>query len=639
MHPHLVLQCKNIVNLLYKSRQAGPFREPVDPIALGVPDYFDVIKNPIDLGTIKTKLAKGEYESVEQCIADVRLVWSNCIQYNQAGSPIVAIAQNLSKIFEDEVARFDYNEPVANEVEDDGDSYVQESEPEEEFHEQPIVQNKGLSDYERIRLENIERNKQMMKSLGLDLAVNDLKPKVPVASPIKRKLQQKPSIQAPTRSSKRKKGFQNSPLFSAIREKNLVEFLQILSSSEAASQINEKNGINDETPLHLAVTLGDIEITKTLLSQDCIDIDAQDIRGWTPLTIAKINGFKEIAALLQEAGATQTDATEIKSPKKSSRVFNPLNAPQAPGEQNRCTCCHTCRTSLSLYPREYKACTTCPYIYCKNCFESKPFLKLSWDEVSKMENFECEVCIGSCVCSRCCTRGPPRWFGHKNSKFRDPHTAEAELNFYQEKAKEAIQERIQAVTTQPREKPPAQPFQFQQMCSCCHICRKSTASTGTPYKSCSTCSYIICKPCFGKRITQTWEDAEQLNKWSCTVCHGACDCSRCRKRGPPAWYGQLKKQMKMEKQSQDTSVIDRTSIIETASECLPVLEAKVEEAESFMNVLNFEEEHNSPDESPSLLGNDQSCVPSLFDESLPPHLFVEPLEYKGEMDIFRGLYI
>ena len=38
--------------------------DPVDPIALGVPNYFEVIKRPMDLGTIKTKLHNNTYAKV-----------------------------------------------------------------------------------------------------------------------------------------------------------------------------------------------------------------------------------------------------------------------------------------------------------------------------------------------------------------------------------------------------------------------------------------------------------------------------------------------------------------------------------------------------------------------------------------------
>ena len=39
------------------------FREPVDPEKEKIPDYFDVIKNPMDLGTIKTRLSEGGHYS------------------------------------------------------------------------------------------------------------------------------------------------------------------------------------------------------------------------------------------------------------------------------------------------------------------------------------------------------------------------------------------------------------------------------------------------------------------------------------------------------------------------------------------------------------------------------------------------
>jgi hypothetical protein len=389
MNPYYLQQCKNIVDKLYKNRASGPFREPVDPIELGIPDYLEVIKKPIDLGTIKKLLAQQEYQTLEQFVADVRLVWSNCLAYNRPGSAICKIAENLSIMFEDLLQVLDHSQPetvLQVEEQNEGEQVEGDSDSEAEEDEIEYSKQRGLSEYERRRLENIERNKEMMKSLGLDAALNMFKPKVVAVSPVKRKLHQKPTIQAPTRSSKRKKGFHSSPLFTAVREKNVEEIVKILSTNEGDSQINEKNGMNDETPLHLAVTLGNMEITKILLAQDNVDVDAQDIRGWTPLAIAKTNGFSEIAEVLKESGASPTeslDVFKVQQKKVSSRALNNFATPQAPADQNRCTCCHTCRTSLTLYPREYKACKYCPYIYCKNCFESKPFLKMSWEEAQK----------------------------------------------------------------------------------------------------------------------------------------------------------------------------------------------------------------------------------------------------------------
>jgi hypothetical protein len=39
---------------------AWPFNQPVDPVALNIPDYLDVVKQPMDLGTIKGQFAAGE---------------------------------------------------------------------------------------------------------------------------------------------------------------------------------------------------------------------------------------------------------------------------------------------------------------------------------------------------------------------------------------------------------------------------------------------------------------------------------------------------------------------------------------------------------------------------------------------------
>lgn len=45
-------------------QEAWPFMDPVDPIALGVSNYFEVIKRPMDLGSIKTKLHNNTYAKV-----------------------------------------------------------------------------------------------------------------------------------------------------------------------------------------------------------------------------------------------------------------------------------------------------------------------------------------------------------------------------------------------------------------------------------------------------------------------------------------------------------------------------------------------------------------------------------------------
>ncbi|XP_016993094.3 bromodomain-containing protein homolog [Drosophila takahashii] len=56
------------------------FREPVDTSE--VPDYTDIVKQPMDLGTMRTKLKECQYSSLEQLEADFDLMIQNCLAYN-----------------------------------------------------------------------------------------------------------------------------------------------------------------------------------------------------------------------------------------------------------------------------------------------------------------------------------------------------------------------------------------------------------------------------------------------------------------------------------------------------------------------------------------------------------------------------
>jgi hypothetical protein len=92
--------CIEIMNVLLSHRISQMFSEPVDPIADECPDYFDVIKFPMDLSTIQRKLADNVYTSVGQWKNDVDLVWSNAILYNGSDSYVAIICRDLEKIFE-----------------------------------------------------------------------------------------------------------------------------------------------------------------------------------------------------------------------------------------------------------------------------------------------------------------------------------------------------------------------------------------------------------------------------------------------------------------------------------------------------------------------------------------------------------
>jgi hypothetical protein len=73
---------------------------------LGLFDYPQIIKKPMDLGTVKKKIADRKYTSLYQAAEDVRLVWSNCMTYNADDSDFFLLAKNLNKKWEEKFNKF-----------------------------------------------------------------------------------------------------------------------------------------------------------------------------------------------------------------------------------------------------------------------------------------------------------------------------------------------------------------------------------------------------------------------------------------------------------------------------------------------------------------------------------------------------
>ena len=55
----------------------------MDYVALGIPDYPDIVKNPMDFGTILTNIENRVIQTREDFAANVRLVFSNAFLYNK----------------------------------------------------------------------------------------------------------------------------------------------------------------------------------------------------------------------------------------------------------------------------------------------------------------------------------------------------------------------------------------------------------------------------------------------------------------------------------------------------------------------------------------------------------------------------
>ncbi|KAI3920854.1 hypothetical protein MKW92_003056 [Papaver armeniacum] len=96
----LMKQCEQLLKRLMTHPYGWVFNTPVDIVQLNIPDYFTHIKHPMDFGTVKSKIANGEYSSPLGFLADVRLTFSNAMTYNPPGHDVHTMAGQLRTFFE-----------------------------------------------------------------------------------------------------------------------------------------------------------------------------------------------------------------------------------------------------------------------------------------------------------------------------------------------------------------------------------------------------------------------------------------------------------------------------------------------------------------------------------------------------------
>ncbi|XP_042009760.1 transcription factor GTE12-like isoform X1 [Salvia splendens] len=87
------LECSKILKGLMDRRPSQAFSKPVDPVK--TPDYFKMIKNPMDLGTIKHKLERNMYSAAKEFADDVLLTFGNAMSYHPPSSEVYRSARLL----------------------------------------------------------------------------------------------------------------------------------------------------------------------------------------------------------------------------------------------------------------------------------------------------------------------------------------------------------------------------------------------------------------------------------------------------------------------------------------------------------------------------------------------------------------
>ena len=78
----LMEQCRQILKELQVKDVHSIFAAPVDPVALNIPNYLEVVKEPMDLGTIENRMNVNVIDSAEEFARLVRLTFTNAIEYN-----------------------------------------------------------------------------------------------------------------------------------------------------------------------------------------------------------------------------------------------------------------------------------------------------------------------------------------------------------------------------------------------------------------------------------------------------------------------------------------------------------------------------------------------------------------------------
>ncbi|XP_007907565.2 E3 ubiquitin-protein ligase TRIM33 isoform X1 [Callorhinchus milii] len=76
-------KCERLLLYLFCHEMSIAFQEPVPS---SVPDYYKIIKKPMDLSKVKMKLQKKHsehYQTAKDFVADVRLIFKNCEKFNE----------------------------------------------------------------------------------------------------------------------------------------------------------------------------------------------------------------------------------------------------------------------------------------------------------------------------------------------------------------------------------------------------------------------------------------------------------------------------------------------------------------------------------------------------------------------------
>lgn len=216
--------CQEILDEMHKPKYwaiASPFYFPVDPVALNIPTYHSVIKKPMDMSTVQTKLKAGQYENAKEFETDVRLIFKNCFKFNIPGDPTYVAGQKCEEVFNNKWAA------KARWVEQhDPDSHNQSGSSDEESEEEESEADEDQEKLQALQRQIAEMSKQVE-------AITQKKKKTPPAS--KKSGKSKSGKKDSKKSSKGDKKSKSGKV-----EKRHVTYAEKQMISSGISTLNDK---------------------------------------------------------------------------------------------------------------------------------------------------------------------------------------------------------------------------------------------------------------------------------------------------------------------------------------------------------------------------------------------------------------
>uniref|UniRef100_A0A3B4TC67 E3 ubiquitin-protein ligase TRIM33 n=1 Tax=Seriola dumerili TaxID=41447 RepID=A0A3B4TC67_SERDU len=103
MNPEDQRRCERLLLYIFCHELSVGFREPVPS---SVPNYYKIIKQPMDLKKVKKKLqlrSSQYYQSTQEFVSDIRLVFKNCAKYNEVGSEMAISGKAVGLYFEEKL--------------------------------------------------------------------------------------------------------------------------------------------------------------------------------------------------------------------------------------------------------------------------------------------------------------------------------------------------------------------------------------------------------------------------------------------------------------------------------------------------------------------------------------------------------